>query len=130
MNKSSIKNLARKVPAPLIALALFILSSQSTLPLPPTPLIGVDKIAHFIAYGALAFAIALMFPLHWWKKPLKTALIAITIASFYGITDEIHQSFVPERDTSIADWVADTLGALCGTAFYYVVFVKKRLRRY
>lgn len=126
IKKTKIKNIVRKLPAPLIAVALFILSSQSTLPLPPTPFIGVDKIAHLIAYAALAFAVALLFPLSWWEKPFSTAIFAISIASFYGITDEIHQHFVPGRDASIADWVADTLGAICGTTIYYFLFAKRQ----
>ena len=95
--------------------------------MPETTFVGVDKIAHFIAYAALGFAVALMFPRNWWKKPLAMAFIAIGIASFYGITDEFHQSFVPGRDSSIGDWVADTLGAITGTACYFFVFVKGRL---
>jgi VanZ family protein len=34
------------------------------------------------------------------------------IASLYGASDELHQSFIPGRSPEIGDWVADTLGAL------------------
>jgi len=40
-------------------------------------------------------------------------------ASLYGISDEIHQSFVPERDGSLLDVVADVLGAVCGVYVYH-----------
>ena len=36
------------------------------------------------------------------------------LASIYGITDEIHQSFVPMRDASVFDVFADGLGSFVG----------------
>lgn len=110
MNKTSV---LRKAPAPAIALAIFILSAQSSLPLPPTPFFSPDKVAHFIAYGALAFALALWFPVASWKAhPFRTAFLVVLLTSLYGASDEAHQYFVPGRDTSVGDWVADTLGAI------------------
>lgn len=124
MNKTSV---LRKAPAPAIALAIFILSAQSTLPLPPTPFFSPDKIAHFIAYGALAFALALWFPVASWKAhPFRTALFVFLITSLYGASDEAHQSFVPGRDTSVGDWVADTIGGI--VAVLCVLCVHSRLK--
>ena len=40
--------------------------------------------------------------------------MAIALASFYGMTDEFHQSFVPFRYSHVLDWVADTVGAGLG----------------
>jgi VanZ family protein len=34
--------------------------------------------------------------------------------SFYGMTDEVHQAFVPFRESSWLDWLADTLGGVIG----------------
>ena len=47
------------------------------------------------------------------KKILRTkgSLIAFLV---YGITDEIHQSFVPMRDASAFDIFADGLGSFAG----------------
>lgn len=105
--------LITRLPAPLIALAIFILSAQSTLPMPPTPFLSPDKVAHFIAFGTLAFALSLWFPLSRWKeRPFQTALLVILLTSLYGASDEFHQYFVPGRDPSVGDWLADTLGAL------------------
>lgn len=105
--------LLRKLPAPLIALAIFLLSAQSTLPMPPTPFLSPDKVAHFIAFGTLAFALSLWFPLSRWKeRPLQTALLVVLLTSLYSASDELHQYFVPGRDTSFGDWVADTAGAI------------------
>lgn len=36
------------------------------------------------------------------------------LASLYGITDEIHQSFIPMRDASFWDFMTDSIGSLAG----------------
>ncbi|MCA9424620.1 MAG: VanZ family protein, partial [Candidatus Omnitrophica bacterium] len=41
----------------------------------------------------------------------KWILIAIALSALYGISDEFHQSFVPERTSDIFDWFADLVGA-------------------
>ena len=45
----------------------------------------------------------------------------------YAITDEVHQSFVPERDCMVRDMCIDGLGAFMGVVFYIciVAIVKK-----
>jgi len=68
-------------------------------------------VAHFTEYlilGALlCTALRTSTPLS-----LKAALgMALVIASLYGVSDEIHQAFVPTRQPDALDWVIDTLGA-------------------
>jgi VanZ family protein len=36
------------------------------------------------------------------------------LASAYGITDELHQAFVPLRMPDPMDWLVDTVGAAVG----------------
>ena len=38
----------------------------------------------------------------------------MVLAAAYGITDEVHQYFVPGRMGIWQDWVADAVGALLG----------------
>ena len=100
-------------PALAWAGAIFVLSSFSQLPSPP----GSDKTHHFVAYAILGAAIV-------WgltdRAPSRTtwpiALGALLLASAYGASDEWHQSFVPGRDVSALDWLADTGGAAISTA--------------
>lgn len=74
-----------------------------------------DKVLHAVEYavfGALCFrAFQGTLNASWrrWSIPL-----AIGVASFYGATDEFHQSFVPFRYSHVLDWVADTIGAIVG----------------
>lgn len=76
---------------------------------------GVDLLspaAHFCEYTMLGFLLANALRLH---MPLARAcLVAIACASFFGVTDEIHQYFVPERMCDPLDWLVDTLGASLG----------------
>lgn len=55
-------------------------------------------------------------------------IIAVTATSFYGVSDEIHQYFTPNRSVDIYDWVADTLGALAGGLIWHF-FIYKRQRK-
>ena len=45
---------------------------------------------------------------------LNLALICGLLAIVYGVSDEWHQSFVPERSADAADVLADAIGALVG----------------
>lgn len=70
--------------------------------------------AHFAEYAVLGVLTYWALRLH---APLLRALVwAVALSSAYGITDEFHQSFVPQRMPDPADWAVDTLGALVGVA--------------
>ncbi len=98
--------------AALYAGLIFLLSAQ-TDPLPALTSRVSDKLLHLVEYGGLAalLATALGASSRAWGRALALALV---LASLYGASDELHQSFVPGRDCDPLDWVADTLGAACG----------------
>ena len=74
-----------------------------------------DKVLHLIEYAVLA---SLCYRAFWYASgpcvSQHVFLLAILSASFYGMTDEIHQAFVPFRESSVVDWLADTAGAALG----------------
>jgi VanZ family protein len=41
----------------------------------------------------------------------RTAVLAASLATLYGVTDEIHQHFVPPRQAEAFDLLADAAGA-------------------
>ena len=43
-----------------------------------------------------------------------TAFVAWSVAAGYGVTDEIHQVFVPGRTMALDDLLADAAGAFAG----------------
>ena len=74
-----------------------------------------DKVLHAVEYGILSVLCYRAF--RWAAGPAiaqQAVVLAIVTASLYGITDEVHQSFVPLRDSSWQDWLADTIGAIIG----------------
>ena len=97
-----------------IAVTIFILSAQSKLPIPKTVSFhGLDKLLHACAFGSLAFTLSYWFAADkWLTKPFRYFAVVCLIAACYGISDEIHQIFVPGRDASIYDWFADCTGAV------------------
>lgn len=74
-----------------------------------------DKLLHFVEYAVLG---ALCHrALRWAAGPRIAAsavLLAIMAGSIYGATDEVHQAFVPMREASLLDWIADTVGSVIG----------------
>ena len=87
-----------------------------------------DKVLHFFAYAAMGILFYRAYQtLRIKGAPRMLILISIVSASLYGVSDEIHQYFVPFRDASIWDVVANTLGAICGVYLYHL-FVAYRDR--
>ena len=115
---------------PLIAYCIFIYV-QSDYPSPDSlPAFEFsDKLYHFAAFilmGVLFYRAFQTLPL---KDNLQLlVLLSMISASLYGISDEIHQSFVPYRHGSISDVIADILGAVCGVYLYHR-WVMGRLRK-
>ena len=92
---------------------LWWLSSQSHPPKPNVDFFGSDKVVHAMLYATLAGIVS--FGLKRSDNPPGPRLqfwLPIIFAVAYGITDEIHQAFIPLRSASLADLVADLLGAL------------------
>lgn len=89
---------------------IFMLSDQPSVPL-PSWFEHQDKLNHFAAYSVMA-ALAWRAFRHQITHKRLLILLCVVFCSLYGVSDEWHQSFVPGREVSAADWVADTLGAL------------------
>ena len=75
---------------------------------------GYSRQGHFVEYAVLA--VLLFGALRLECPNLRAAVLAVALASAYGVTDEIHQMFVPSRFPDVWDWAVDTLGAACGAA--------------
>ena len=76
------------------------------------PIFAGIKAVHLIEYGMLAqlwvWGLSHATPWRW----RKVASVSILITFFWGISDEIHQAFVPSRTARVADALTDLLAAL------------------
>ena len=74
-----------------------------------------DKVLHVIEYAVLAVLCYRAFRRAAGPFVMRHAVVlAIMTASFYGVTDEVHQAFVPFRTATWLDWAADTAGGVIG----------------
>ena len=76
----------------------------------------VRKLTHFGVYGCLGMLCLAALYQHKIKTLLRP-ILAVIIASFYAISDEIHQWFVPGRSCEFQDVCIDSFGAVCGVLF-------------
>ncbi|MEJ2629102.1 MAG: VanZ family protein, partial [bacterium] len=57
-------------------------------------------------------------------KRLNRFFIVFILGSLYAVSDELHQSFVPGRISSVSDIIADCLGLLCAQMIF--LWVRKK----
>lgn len=98
------------VPACVYAGLIFSLSHQSN---PPGADLVSDLITHFFEYAF--FGLTLVWGVtSGFHLPLtsKSVLSVGVIAALYALSDEFHQSFVPNREASSQDVAADVLGTV------------------
>jgi VanZ family protein len=107
-----VKRLLPWLPAAGWAGLIFFLSSLSTIPLAP-PVPHLDKAGHFAVYLVLGALLAHATARTGWPLAL-----AVGLGVVYGMTDEVHQTFVPGRTATVGDWVADAAGVLAGVYLY------------
>lgn len=82
---------------------------------------GVDvlsSIAHFCEYTVFGMLLAHALGYHLTLR--RACILAVVCASLYGVSDEIHQLFVPDRMCDPIDWMVDTAGATLGASIMYV----------
>jgi VanZ family protein len=114
---------------PLIAYCALIYI-QSAYP-PPGKLPSfflADKIVHcglYAVLGILFYRAYKTLPIARHHRILM--LLSIASASLYGISDEIHQHFVPFREADIFDAVADAIGAAGGVFFYHFWLTRRKV---
>lgn len=93
---------------------IFFLSSRPDVPAPEL-FSQQDKVAHLLVFGVLglllAFSLAPPAEATWRRVFLITVLVAV-----YGVTDELHQYFVPGREASAWDVLADGVGGFLAGA--------------
>jgi VanZ family protein len=99
-----------------VVLVMAVIFTVSSMPDPGGPPGGIsDKSAHFLAYAALgATLIRALASGRASSLTPRRLLVAAFLATLYGLSDELHQHFVPGRTPDWLDVVADAGGAAAG----------------
>jgi VanZ family protein len=117
----------RLVPMVLTMGTIFFLSHQPGDNLSLYSLPGIDKLAHITIYSILAATVLFGFSEDLKRNDArKVIVITVVCCVVYGLSDEFHQYFIPDRSVSLLDLFADCGGAVmtCG------LWVWWRSRRY
>lgn len=101
---------ARWTPPAVWVIFILVATSWPGISVGPDAL-ALDKVFHFSAYAILA---ALMLRATLSPRAWGTVFAVWAIVACFGALDEWHQAFIPRRSMSLADWIADTAGALVG----------------
>lgn len=90
----------------------------------------VRKTAHLTEFGLMAWLAwrALRKPKRNEERPWswRTAATALSIVFLYAATDELHQSFVPNRTGSVKDVCIDTAGGVLGLAATWACYRRRK----
>jgi VanZ family protein len=90
---------------------------------------AIRTAAHFLEYlvfGVFTFQLSRVSVA---QKPFDTVWIPIAFCSFYALTDEFHQYFVPGRAMQLIDWVVDFCGILLAVLLMYRITAKLRAKQ-
>ncbi len=105
-------------PVFLYALFIFLFSSRP-VPSGIPEIFFLDKLLHIIEYAVLGLLLIRSFENSRFPQSFKArSILSVLIAAAYGLSDEIHQHFVPSREASIYDLLADAIGAFLGVLAY------------
>ena len=84
-----------------------------------------DKLLHVVCYAFLGVLFLRAFLTTRIKQNVRLVItFSILCSSLYGISDELHQHFVPFRNADLMDALADILGSVWGVYVYKLFIIK------
>ncbi|NCQ61765.1 MAG: hypothetical protein GW913_13990 [Myxococcales bacterium] len=113
-------------PAALFMATIWVLSS---MPL-AVPLVARfpfrDRGVHFCVYTLLALMVMRAARITWpHRSAVRVVLFGILVTVLWGLSDELHQAFVPGRSSELLDLLADTLGAVTAALMMVVYWARR-----
>ena len=105
-----------------MALIFYMSGNPAPEPVKAVPIYYEIKLVHIVEYGTLCALI--FYALYKTAKiPLNWQIIfSVTLTYIYGLTDELHQVFVPTRSGKLVDTVANLIGsAIFCLAAYLII---------
>jgi hypothetical protein len=123
--------MAAWLPAVLWAGVIFGLSAIPGTRLPSLDFPQSDKVVHALLYGVLGALIRRALDRTRSAGSARASfLLAVLIATAYGVTDEIHQLWTPHRSADWRDVVADAGGATVGASRWGLSVVAMRWMKF
>ena len=101
----------------LYAVIIIGLSSIPGENFPEAAWLTHDKMIHFGEYGLFGFLVARAMNTRVTSSG-RIFLSTLLLGGLFGMLDEIYQSIIPGRDSSVYDWIADVTGILLGSWVY------------
>ena len=94
-----------------IALIFYMSSHPAPAPVRAVPIYYDIKIVHIIEYALLSLLLFFGFYRTTKIPILWMCIYSVALTYIYGLTDELHQVFVPMRSAKIEDTIANLIGA-------------------
>lgn len=117
------RRVLRRMLLAAVAGGIFFLSHQPSLKMVPPLFPNQDKVLHMAEYFFLFIAMFMNRDIFRGSRPFT---LMFTVGTLYAVSDEIHQSFVPGRDCSAEDLLADIFGLAVGLAVCLSYYRKHR----
>jgi len=111
----------------IYSVVIFIFSSQPEVGVEQY-FYGQDKVIHFLTYGIHAFLCLVALSDKILLLKLFHFFLTLAFSVSYGIFNEIYQYFIPEREFSFGDILANSLGIITFLILVYI-FQNKRTRK-
>jgi len=111
-------SLSHNLPVIFYLALIFYFSSLSQINI-TIPGDSNGLVFHSVEYFVLGFLVSRLFLGSKIGLSInKLIILSIALSILYGITDEIHQSFIPSRTASLIDLFADSIGSILGAIVY------------
>lgn len=108
------------IAAAVYGSVIFYFSSQSGIPDLVSPIFSIsDKLVHFLEFALFGSLLFLAFSSAGWRP--WDATLAIILGCIYGVTDEIHQLFVPGRFGDATDALVNGAGVVVAVAILALI---------
>ncbi len=101
------------LPVYLYLILIFYLSSISYVPSVESEIVKGFFIPNYVKHVIEYFILGILLIRASKKSEFKNYfLISIIIIGLYGLSDEVHQLFVPGREFDLVDWFSDIIGGV------------------
>lgn len=119
-----------KLPPVLYAALIIVVSTYSSATPPSLGVQWADKIYHFAEYFIFGLLIFRAFPtVHLSPKRVRYYTLLFLFGLAYAALDERVQYYIPNRDSSPYDWMADAVGYTLAGAIFLFLRTLRQTRR-